>query len=646
MNKKLPGSRFRVFLAVLGVCVATGIVLSYLEQGTVAGPRGETGTLEKMIVADGTVAMNVDLARLNGAKGAARPATLRFGAGPDAFFTVLIFNGELRGPQPSSLELNAQEAPAGLPSRLSESYRQLMIESTPRSEHELTVRDARTGFTFFVLRGSQFDYDASGRVFSIRDARLALSAEFAAVLGRPADAGSVVGDLALTANMRPIEVTELVNGDVKSDVLPAAGENGTNPGPDVVVGNLIDIDQFGSQSGTQVGVAIGTDSCNYGVVDLNWFALPSNDHPVIPQNLYRMSGGANNDDRFEQIGQSQMKHAFTALTGNICGLGCNGVGGAHLGSGCSDPYGAGLNAGPNLGSRAWVNPYTGVYPRGDSQTPPNNHGGHNHLGPSHRIVTEVNDLDPALNGGASYYGEAQYVTPHENTWCTANPGTCIADSGNNTFNNASYRKVSVSGSGGNFNFSWAGSTVRFQPAINAWNGATITRIVPAPGADGAAYIAYKVTNPTAGVWHYEYAIYNLNLDRAISSFTLPIGSGITKTNVGFHAPPQHPGWTFDGTVNNQGYSSTPWVLNETASSTSWSTEAFAQNPNANAVRWGTLYNIRFDSDREPSLMYAAVGFFKTGNPYYVQIQGPSSPQAPWPCTSRRRSGVPQPGCGL
>jgi hypothetical protein len=60
---------------------------------------------------------------------------------------------------------------------------------------------------------------------------------------------------------------------------------------------------------------------------LDWFALPQTDHPVIPQNLYRMSAGANNDERFEQIGQSWLKHAFTALTQDACGFGCNGVGG-------------------------------------------------------------------------------------------------------------------------------------------------------------------------------------------------------------------------------------------------------------------------------------------------------------------------------
>ena len=83
-----------------------------------------------------------------------------------------------------------------------------------------------------------------------------------------------------------------------------------------------------------------------------------------------MSGGPGNDERFEQVGQSNVKHAFTALQNNICGFGCQSSGtGTLLGAGCSDPYSASLNAGPNLGSRAWINPFTGAYPRGDSPTP-------------------------------------------------------------------------------------------------------------------------------------------------------------------------------------------------------------------------------------------------------------------------------------
>ena len=66
-------------------------------------------------------------------------------------------------------------------------------------------------------------------------------------------------------------------------------------------------------------------------------------------------------------------------------------------------------------------------------------------------------------------------------------------------------------------------------------------------------MGYKVTNPSAGVWHYEYALFNMNLDRSIQSFSVPLGAGVNVSNIGFHAPPQHPGWPHDGTQGDAGY---------------------------------------------------------------------------------------------
>ena len=130
------------------------------------------------------------------------------------------------------------------------------------------------------------------------------------------------------------------------------------------------------------------------------------------------------------------------------------------------------------------------------------------------------------------------------------------------YNNASYRQFGVSGSGDNYSFSAVGSTVRMRPAIMAWagTGAYVNQIEPDPGNDGIWFMGYKVTNPSPGVWHYEYALYNENLDRAIQSFSVPLGFGANISNIGFHAPPQEPGWANDGTLNNLGYSSTPWML--------------------------------------------------------------------------------------
>jgi hypothetical protein len=601
-------------------------IISGNSQSPTADRGNDTGTLEKMIVASGSVAMDLDLNRLNGVATATTESkleTLRFEAGPNSFFTILVLNNALRGPEPGSMGLIRKNS-AILPEALNASSNQLVVEKIDSSEpFDLVVRDGKTGFRFFNIEGHQYEYDAAAHLLRIKDGRLLMSEEFAKTLGRAADAGSTVGKISIAATMYPIEIDKLVNGAVQSAVLPALRAHGvgaeaaqpsvgTVPGPDVIVGDLPAVTQpTGASNGSYVGLGVGTTSCNQGVVDLDWFALPQVDHPVIPQNLFRMSGGATNTDRFEQIGQSWLKHAFTALTQNVCNLGCNGVGGTHLGSGCSDPYSSSLNASQSgLGSRAWVNPFTGAFPSTAA-----NHSGHTHTGTSHRVLVAMSDLDTTQNADATYFAEGQYVTPHEYAWCQAHAGQC------NMYNNVSYRQFSVTGTT-SFAFSPLAATVRSKPAINAWTGATLNQIEPAPGVDGIGIVGYKVTNPSAGVWHYEYAVYNENLDRAIQSFSVPLGCGITVSNLGFHAPPQEPGWANDGTLNNAGYSGTPWASNQTPTNLAWSSETFAQNQNANALRWGTLYSFRFDSNRPPQAASATIGYFKTGSPTTVAIQGP------------------------
>jgi subtilisin-like proprotein convertase family protein len=613
-------------------------------QSAGKSPDGQNGTLEKMIVASGNVAMDLDLNRLNGTTPAVKESrldTLRFQVGPNSFFPILVLNNVLRGPEPGSMELIAQNA-LTLPGALQASLHKLVIEKLQADGSvDLAVRDAQSGVTFFNIEGNVYGYDASAHSLRIEGGRLLISEEFARSLGRSGDAGLAVGEISISTAMYPIEITTIANGAVQSSIMPARKGGGSEvpdsvPGPDVIVGDLPSMQQFGS-SGTQVGLAVGTTSCNNGDQNLNWFALPAVDHPVIPQNLYRMSGGATNDARFEQVGQSWLKHAFTALTQNACGFGCNGVGGTHLGVGCSDPYSASLNAdqggtstGDGLGSRAWVNPFSGAYPSTAA-----NHSHHSHNGVTHRILVEGSDLNTTLNPGATYFAEAQYVTPHEFAWCQSHPGQC------NMYNNASYRRFNVTGTT-SFTFQTVGATVRTTPAINAWTGATINTIEPVPGTDGRAFIAYKVTNPSAGVWHYEYAINNQNLDRGIQSFSVPLGSGITVSNLGFHAPLNHLGIADDGTQGSTGFSNAAWTSNQTANDLSWSSETFAQNQNANALRWGTLYNFRFDSNRPPQAANATIGFFKTGSPITVGIQAPAPDGATTPTPTPGATVTPTP----
>ena len=300
-----------------------------------------------MIVAKGMVTMNLQRS------GAGKESDVaRFNVAPDSFFTLLVFNDQLRGPVPSAMALTAQNV-AELPAALKNAANQLIIAKPASGDSaDLVIRDSKSGSVLYKIEGHQYNYDAGKHLLTVTDGRLLT------------ESGERAGTISITATLLPLEVDKVLNGHIKSATLPPVNQpaDGSVEGPDVIVGDLIDLVQSEAGSiGGRVGLALGTDACNKGKVDVDWFALPNSDHPFIPQNLYRMSKGADSTQRFEQIGQSWGKHAFAAASGDTCGFGCNGVSGNHLGSGCSDPYGSGLNGSQTtIGSRAWVNPFTGV----------------------------------------------------------------------------------------------------------------------------------------------------------------------------------------------------------------------------------------------------------------------------------------------
>ena len=117
------------------------------SQSPENGLAGKTGTLEKMIVAKGDVTMDLDLHRLNGAASKeSKLDTLRFEAGPNSFFTILVFNNELRGPVPGSIGLIKRNS-AILPEALNASSNQLVVEKIDSSEpFDLVIRDGKVIF--------------------------------------------------------------------------------------------------------------------------------------------------------------------------------------------------------------------------------------------------------------------------------------------------------------------------------------------------------------------------------------------------------------------------------------------------------------------------------------------------------------------
>ena len=154
---------------------------NYAAQPSQKMSDAATGTLQKMIVESGSVTLDLDLNGLNGSSSlVARPVTLRFAVAPNSFFTILVFNNALRGPEFGSAMALIPQGSASLPAALSASLSQLVIEKLPSGEtFDLAVRDGKTGFVFFNIEGNLYDYDANAQSLSIKEGRLLISKEFA-----------------------------------------------------------------------------------------------------------------------------------------------------------------------------------------------------------------------------------------------------------------------------------------------------------------------------------------------------------------------------------------------------------------------------------------------------------------------------------
>jgi hypothetical protein len=372
-------------------------------------------------------------------------------------------------------------------------------------------------------------------------------------------------------------------------------------GPDVIVGELPSLASYGpvTVNGSAMhAFAVGTTSCNKGNRTLSWIAN-NNQHPVIGQNLYRWRV-VNGAGQFEQIGQSWLKHGFTALQGNVCSLGCTAnPNGSALGVGCSDPYSAGLNGSQSgLGPRNHVNAFTGHYPYPFTSpgagypTPP---AANNEV--ARRLQVRGADLavTPFSSTTQMYFAEGQYVAPDD---AAANNGT----------NNCSYRRVSLSFASPQFTFGTSSThpTRREQPGIRAWaeaeTGVTIQNW-DVPG-EGRFVLAYKVT-PVNGEYHYEYCVQNINSHRSASSFRID-GNGLNMNTSleGFRDVEYHSG---------EPYSNTDWTMVKNAQGMSWSNSTtFEANANANALRWGTMYTFRFRSTQAPTMGTVSMDLFRPG----------------------------------
>ena len=372
-------------------------------------------------------------------------------------------------------------------------------------------------------------------------------------------------------------------------------------GPDVVAWCIggqggFDFDYYGSSGGVG-GYSMATVSCNYGDQEANWYG-GTDQSPVISQNAFRLKDG-----RFEQIGmQCFMKHSFCALSEPGCGS-CQSTNCDTLGIGCADTYWAGLNSN-GTAPRSDVNAYTGEYAYPFTHSP---------SGPSSirgNLQIDNDDVEPSSNPGARYFIEGQYLTEDDATW-------------GNQMNNASWREIGFNSVSSPYAIGSGPSATNVgEPAILAW--ASIDPSVEITEAmapeDGMIIVGAKVFDNGDGTYDYEYAIHNLNCHRSIGSVDIPTGSA-SISSVGFKDINYNSGEIYDGT---------DWTNSVVPGTVSWNTETYDQNPNGNALRWGTMYNYRFTATSAPQAGNIELGLFKPGGPdsFVVMSVVPADPADP------------------
>jgi len=402
-----------------------------------------------------------------------------------------------------------------------------------------------------------------------------------------------------TTQIERVKVRVIVLGAIACLFVGAGSVLAGDPmvGPDVVVFELPGTYNWGSSDGLRA-YSVGTTSCNRGDVPLDWISS-TNEHPVIAQNLYRVTaaeaGPTTEHGSIEMLGMSWLKHGFVSinLTEAGCGSCAGNPPGSQLGVGCTDPYSSSLNGSQSrLGPRSEVNAFTGYFE--DDYASPN--GSSTLAG---RLQVQESEIveDPATY---RYFIEGQYIAPDD------------AAAGNGE-NNASHREVDVAGN----SLVLADPptpTEEGRPGIYAWQDidpSVTIRQVAVPG-EGLFFVGYKAGDNGDGTWHYEYAVFNLNSHLSARSFSVPILSNSTITNIGFRDVDYHSGEPYDDTDwTSVADPSSRWV--------SWFTDDFATNPNANALRWSTMYNFRFDADSPPQPTIAEIGMFRSGGPASVQV---------------------------
>lgn len=366
----------------------------------------------------------------------------------------------------------------------------------------------------------------------------------------------------------------------------AAAQSNAVPGTDV---NLYDVSNstiYGRRGAAypngEVGIGFGHAFCNAGTVHIPWQTSPTTGgqmtdiHFKIAFLLARESNG-----RIVQVSgpNSYVKHSRVTynLGSSQCGT-CQTGPASTFRIGCYDAYSTGFNGDRfNLGPSSEIDPWTGswnpvgsYFDRGDPVVAgaAANDGVQSltssQVGTFDTVKNRVTVAESELSQPGTYFGQVQLV-------CEGEP---LAARGNNLLS----EQLNFTWSGTAWSTSNAGGPVAGS-VLNRWAGAV--RNTAGNGLDdGRFLVAAKVTGPVNGVYHYEYAVHNIDNARGGASLKIPLHPSAAITAVGTR--------DIDGNVLNN------WTWTRSGGEL-----AFQATAN-NSLDWNSIYNFWFDSTVAPT----------------------------------------------
>lgn len=360
-----------------------------------------------------------------------------------------------------------------------------------------------------------------------------------------------------------------------------AAQSNAIPGTDISVyevGNPAVYGRTGAPypNGT-AGIVIGHSMANCGTVHIPWQGNVGgqmvDNHVRIAFLLARESDG-----RMVQIsGKSFLKHsrvAFNFSGSSPCGP-CQFGPSNHFRIGCYDIYSAGFNGSQsNLGPSTEINPWLGTWDPVGSYFDIGDPGQAGYPAAADAVQSlSTSGFGPVKN--RMEVPEQELIVP--GTFYGQNQVSIKGEPVANRGNNQVSRPVNISWNGSSWSISLLSGT-QTGSVLTRWTGAA-TSMGGNGSDDGRFLVAVKVTGPTNGMWHYEYAVQNIDNDRGGASLRIPMCATARVENIGFRDIDQNP-------LNE-------WAINRQGGELQFL--ASANNP----LDWNTFYNFYFDSDAAP-----------------------------------------------